>query len=86
LPLIKPILIVTLFLETVYGIKAYDIIYGMTGGGPGFQTLTLPYYIYVQGFENWALGYADAMGVVLFFIVLVIAFIERKAIGTITEY
>jgi len=86
LPLLKPILIVTLFLETVYGIKAYDIIYGMTGGGPGFQTLTLPYYIYVQGFENWALGYADAMGVVLFFIVLVIAFIERKAIGTITEY
>ncbi len=87
LPLLKPILIVTLFLETIYALRAYDIIYGMTGGGPGFQTLTLPYYIYWKGFESWDLGYADAIGVILFLIALILTLIQRKIIGTATiEY
>lgn len=87
LPLLKPILIVTLFLETIYALRAYDIIYGMTGGGPGFQTLTLPYYIYWKGFESWELGYADAIGVILFLMALAIALIQRKIIGTaVIEY
>ena len=37
-----------------------------TNGGPAFSTSTLVFYIYHQAFENFRMGYASAIAVVLF--------------------
>ena len=42
----------------------------MTAGGPGFSTTVLVMYVYQAAFENLQVGYASAMGVVLFALLL----------------
>lgn len=55
--------------------QVFDQVYVMTRGGPLFHTETLVSYMYHQGFEIFHLGYASAIGVVLFlFLIIVSAF------------
>lgn len=51
----------------------FPIIYTLTAGGPGYSTLVLEYDIYREAFANGSLGYASAIGVVLFLMVTLIA-------------
>ena len=44
----------------------------MTGGGPGYSTYTLVYYIYKTAFSYYRMGYASSVAVVLFVILLII--------------
>ncbi len=56
---------------------AYMIL--LTGGGPGTATFTLGYYLYDQAFLSHRLGYSQAMGVMLFFIGIVVIVLIRRA-------
>jgi ABC-type sugar transport system permease subunit len=47
-------------------------VYTLTGGGPGYATYLLDFDIYQEAFNNGALGYASAIGVVLFVLVLLL--------------
>lgn len=51
----------------------FAIVYTVTGGGPGYGTTSVDLYIYRKAFEQGQLGYASALSVVLFLIVLVIS-------------
>jgi ABC-type sugar transport system permease subunit len=42
----------------------------LTNGGPGFSTLTPALYLYKKGFEYNELGYASAIGVIVFIILM----------------
>lgn len=86
LPLLKPMLFVVIFLATISGFQVYDQIYGLTGGGPGYATMTLTYYLYWKGFENFELGLADAVGIFVFFVSLGLALIQRKALEAGRSY
>lgn len=86
LPLLKPMLFVVIFLATISGFQVYDQIYGLTGGGPGYATMTLTYYLYWKGFENFELGLADAVGIFVFFVSLGLALIQRKALEAGKSY
>ena len=70
LPQLKP----TTFFLTVTGIissfKAFGSINVMTHGGPGSSTYTLVYYIYKSAFTYYEMGYASAVAMVLFAILL----------------
>lgn len=46
--------------------RLFGFIFTLTGGGPGYSTVTLEYGIYLKGFENFQMGYASAWAVVLF--------------------
>ena len=48
----------------------FDQIYQMTGGGPENGTLVLAFYIYRQGFEFFDVGYASALAMIMFVIVM----------------
>lgn len=48
----------------------FPLVYTLTGGGPGRSTQVLEYNIYQSAFQNSEYGYANAMGVVLFVLVL----------------
>jgi multiple sugar transport system permease protein len=60
----------------------FDQIFVMTSGGPAKSTLTLGYLIYQQGFGNFAMGYAAAIAVVLFAMIMVIFLIQRRIVGS----
>lgn len=51
----------------------FAIVYTVTNGGPGYGTTSVDLYIYRKGFEQGELGYASALSVILFLIVLVIS-------------
>ncbi len=51
----------------------FSLIFVMTGGGPGYGTTTLEFYVYQQAFSVGVFGYAAAIGVVLSAIVFVIS-------------
>ena len=55
---------------TIDSFKVYDQIYMITQGGPGTSTLVLVYDIYNTAFISWDLGYASAISMVLFILVL----------------
>jgi len=69
-PLLGPTTFLLLILNVIYSLHVFDLIYVMTGGGPGFATTVLVMYIYQAAFENLQMGYASAMGVVLFLMLL----------------
>ena len=56
----------------------FSLIFVMTGGGPGFGTTTLEFYVYQQGFKVGAFGYAAAIGIVLFAIVFAISIAQLR--------
>lgn len=77
-----PLLAPTTFFLTITGIinsfKVFGTVNVMTGGGPGSSTYTLVYYIYKTAFSYYRMGYASAVAVVLFAILLVITIIQWK--------
>ncbi|WP_373356804.1 carbohydrate ABC transporter permease [Pseudoroseicyclus sp. CXY001] len=71
-PLLAPTTLVITVITVVGSLKVFDHIYLMTGGGPENGTLVLAYYIYEQGFEFFDVGYAAALAVILFGLILVL--------------
>lgn len=63
---------------TIECFKVYDQIYMITQGGPGTSTLVLVYHIYNTAFISWDLGYASAVAMVLFLLVLTVTLIQFR--------
>jgi multiple sugar transport system permease protein len=55
-PLLKPVTLVVLMLGLVYTIKVFDVIMGLTGGGPANQTQTLTTWSYQYSFQLFKFG------------------------------
>jgi multiple sugar transport system permease protein len=70
-PLLGPTTFLLLILNVIYSLHVFDLIYVMTGGGPGSSTTVLVQYIYQVAFQESEMGYASAVGVVLYLMLLV---------------
>lgn len=70
LPLLTPTILVAVVLRSIEAFKTFDIIYSMTGGGPGYSSETLNILAYKQGFGYYKFGVASSTLFALFFIVL----------------
>jgi raffinose/stachyose/melibiose transport system permease protein len=70
-PLLAPALTVNLMLSIIGGIKLFDQVYALTGGGPGHATDTLSTLIYKDAFTLGEFGYSIALAVVLTVVVAV---------------
>lgn len=73
LPLIKPILLVTLLMRVIDGFRGLEVIYVMTFGGPGQATDLFSLHIYKAAFVSQKLGYASALSVLLLVLVTVLS-------------
>ena len=71
LPLLQPALATSIVINLIGGLKLYDVIQVMTGGGPGYSTNSVSTLIGVSYFDNQSAGYASGMGVVLFIIIVI---------------
>jgi multiple sugar transport system permease protein len=80
-PSLRPVTVLVAILGTIWSFQVFDLVYTMTGGGPGGGTVTLVMAIYGSAFENMQMGYASAMAMVLFVIVLVVSFVQRLVLG-----
>ncbi|WP_328519771.1 carbohydrate ABC transporter permease [Kribbella sp. NBC_00359] len=70
-PLLAPAFTINLMLSIIGGIKLFDQVYALTGGGPGHATDTLSTLIYKDAFTLGEFGYSIALAVVLTIIVAV---------------
>lgn len=70
LPLLTPVTLMISIVTMIGSFKVFDHIYLMTNGGPENGTLVLAFYIYQQGFEFFAIGYASALAVIMFIVIL----------------
>lgn len=75
-PMLTPTTFFVLIMLTIQCFKVFDLVYVMTGGGPGNATKTLVNYIYEKAFTSWQLGPASAGAIILFAVVLVITLIQ----------
>ncbi len=79
LPQLRPTTFFVVIMLTIAGFKVYDQMYMITQGGPGTATLTLVYYIYNVAFVNTPkYGYASAIAMVLFMMVLAVTLIQFR--------
>lgn len=76
LPMLSPVLFFTTIIGVINSFKVFDLIYVLTGGGPGRSTHVLVYDIYNSAFKQFEYGYASAMAYVLFLLILLISIVQ----------
>lgn len=82
MPLSLPGVRVAVFINALGALRAFDIIYVLTGGGPVRSTETVGYFMYRESMTQFKLGYGAAATVILLVAVLIIsipAIIQRTA-------
>ena len=79
LPQLRPTTFFVIIMLTINSFKVYDQMYMITQGGPGNATMTLVYDIYNVAFVNTPrYGYASAISMVLFVLVLIVTLIQFR--------
>lgn len=82
LPLLKPTSVFVGLISFIQALQLFDPIYVLTSGGPAGATTTAVYYIYETAFQFLQLGYASALSVVLFLIILVFSLLQLRVFRT----
>ncbi len=82
IPLLKPTIVTNLLLVTILNLSEFTLIYAMTQGGPGTETMTLPLYVYQEAFVFHQLGYGTAISLVLVVIGAVFSLLFVRAART----
>ena len=78
IPLLLPLIIFSAIITTNAGLQRFGEPFLLTGGGPAYATTTMVLYLYRKAYDGFRLGYASAMGYVLFAIILVLSLVQLK--------
>ena len=70
LPILTPILLFNLIMSVIGSFQIFTTVFIMTRGGPNYGSLFYVLYIYFNAFEWFKLGYASALAIILFLIIL----------------
>jgi ABC-type sugar transport system permease subunit len=81
LPLLQPALLVALIFRTLDALRVFDLIYVMTGGGPGTATEPLALYTFNVLFQNLRFGFGAALSVLIFLAAFVLALLYIRVLG-----
>ncbi len=81
LPLLKPSIFVALLFRTLAAFRVFDLIYVLTGGGPGGSTESISIYAYKIMFAQTRFGYGSAVVLVMALVVGIITLIYIKALN-----
>jgi multiple sugar transport system permease protein len=86
LPMLKPVIYLTLVIRSLEAFKLFDVPFIMTSGGPGTATETISIYMYLQGFAFGRLAYIGAGALlILIAITLVVMFVARPLLHPATQ-
>lgn len=78
LPLLMPAITSSVTINLIGGLKLFDVIMALTSGGPGYDTHSLSTLVHRTYFGSENAGYASAIGLVAFIIIMVLSSIVRK--------
>ncbi|SCP99535.1 carbohydrate ABC transporter permease [Anaerobium acetethylicum] len=81
LPLLVPSMKSAAILSMVGSLKYFDLIYVMTGGGPGTSTELMATYMYKQSFKTFNMGYGSAVAGGMFILITMVALITMKLLN-----
>lgn len=81
LPQLKYTIITSSTLMVVGSLAYFDLVFVLTGGGPGYATRLLPLHMYLTGFKANDMGAASALGVILVVIGLALALLLQRLGG-----
>lgn len=81
-PLVGPSTFFLLIMNVIASFQVFDLIFVMTGGGPGYSTSVLVTYAYRNGFQIREQGYGAAIGIVLLIITLAFTYVQWKTSRT----
>lgn len=73
IPYVKNTTFFVVLTTVIYSMQVFGQVYVMTSGGPNYSTLTFVQYLYIKAFREFKLGYAAAIGVILFIIILLLS-------------
>ena len=76
LPLLRPTFTICIFLSLVNGLKAFDMVYSLTSGGPYGTTTYIALQIYLDAFKRDMLSYASAKAIIFCIIIAAISFLQ----------
>lgn len=81
LPGISGVLFTAILLRTIWVANSMDVIFVMTGGGPGYSTYTLPLYSFLEARTNLDFGYGSALAMTftLMLLGIVVLYLKRSA-------
>ncbi len=81
IPMLMPLFVVVALSRSYELLQVFDIVYGLTGGGPGRATETLSFHIFNQMIADFQVGYASAAAYILFAMSLVLVLVIIKVLG-----
>lgn len=80
LPSLSSVTYLVVTLGTIWSFQVFDIVYTMTGGGPGLSTVTLVLTIYNAAFKEYNMGYASAVALLMFVFVILIQALQKRLV------
>ncbi len=78
LPLLRPVLVFVLVTTIIGSFQVFDTIAVTTTGGPAGATRVILWYIFEYAFNRFQMGYATAVSVILFLILVTITFLQMR--------
>ena len=78
-PLLAPTTLFLLIVNVVFSLQVFDLLFVLTGGGPGFATTVLIQFVYRAAFAQGDMGYASAAGVVLALLLVLFTLLRFRA-------
>ncbi len=86
LPLLAPTTLFALVNGVIGSFEVFVPVYLMTGGGPGYASMVLVMAVYRSAFQMYEMGYASAIAVVLFFMILIVSWLQIRLFGKEVQY
>ena len=81
LPALKSVLVTAVMLRIIWVANSVDVIYVMTGGGPGYATHTLPLYALKRTYASMDFGYGSALAVSFSLLLLGAIYLYLRRVG-----
>lgn len=81
LPLLYPTIVTACTMSLIGSLKYFDLVYVMTGGGPGTSTELMATYMYSQSFMSFQMGYGSAIAAGMFILITTIAIVINRTLN-----
>lgn len=86
IPLVMPAIYFVLLTCVIDAFQVFTEVYIMTAGGPGYSTHTVSYYLWASAFKYSRMGFACAMAVVMFVIIMSVTLVQDKLMNKKVQY
>jgi len=85
MPLLRRTFALALIISVIGSYLAFDQFFILTRGGPQNQTITMVYWIYLNSFTHFKMGYGSAQSIILLFILAVLSLVQLRLLRSETS-